>query len=288
MAKDTSKREQVSTGSRKLRYEMAYDLVLEHIASHKLKPGDRLPTAAELVKLCGVSMISVRHALSKLESEGKVRRHQGVGTFVTGGRIMSEPNRSGEMLLRLTESDQKPDLSTEVIHIGIGLPSDAVVKALSIEAGQPVWEVFRRRCMKSHPVILEQAILPLSLVPHLDIDYLQRGGSLYRFLVETHKLYDEHSEQFFEVVQPTKVEREQLGLTAHDSVVRIRGVSYTAEGIAFDCWQQIYRASDFIFYSTGSGNRRLLQPVDIGVYEVQPLTASGGGSEATAGNGKRT
>lgn len=178
MAKDTSRREQASTGtgSRKLRYEMAYDLVLEHIASHKLKPGDRLPTAAELVKLCGVSMISVRHALSKLESEGKVRRHQGVGTFVAGGRIMSEPSRSGEMLLTLTESDQKLDLSTEVIHIGIGLPSDAVVKALSIENGQPVWEVFRRRCMKSHPVILEQAILPLSLVPHLDIDYLQHGG----------------------------------------------------------------------------------------------------------------
>lgn len=256
----------------KLRYEAVYDLVLALIKDQGLKPGDRLPSATDLVKLSGVSLISVRHALDKLENAGKIIRQQGVGTFVARPRIVSEPSRSGELLQTLAGDGGEPALSTELLSITVGLPNATVAKALSITRDQAVWGIVRRRSLGSTPAILEQAILPLGLVPALDQEMLAAGGSMYRFLAERYDLKDEHTEQFFEVAKPTATERDLLGLGARQQVVRIRGVSFTAEGVAFDCWRQSYRADDFVFYTAGSGNRRLLQASDLGDWAVQPLS----------------
>lgn len=256
----------------KLRYEAVYDLVLDLINDQGLQPGDRLPSATDLVKLSGVSLISVRHALDKLENAGKILRQQGVGTFVARPRIVSEPSRSGDLLQTLAGAQGGPPLATELISITVGLPNATVAKALSITRDQAVWEVVRRRSLGNAPAILEQAILPLGLVPALDQEKLAAGSSMYRFLAEHYNLKDEHTEQFFEVAKPNATERDMLGLGARQQVVRIRGVSFTAEGVAFDCWRQTYPADDFVFYTAGSGNRRLLQAADLGDWAVQPLS----------------
>lgn len=260
---------------RKLRYQTVYDWVLDYIAAKGLRPGDRLPSSTELAELTQVSLISVRHALDKLEHAGKIQRHQGIGTFVARGRIMSEPNRSGRLLETLTRSGQDQELTTEVLGINIGLPGPEIAKALSIEPGQPVWELIRRRRLESAPAILEQAVLPLSIVPALDEAELAKGSSLYGLLAERYGLSDDYAEQSLEVDKPTAAERDALELGPRDQVVRIRGVSFTANGTAFDCYQQTYRASDFVFYTSGSSSRRLLQPGDIKEWVVLPLHRGG-------------
>jgi GntR family transcriptional regulator len=260
---------------RRLRYQIVYDWVLNHIAANRLKGGDRLPSVTDLAKLTGVSLISARHALDKLENAGKIHRHQGIGTFVARERIVSEPSRPGELLQTLAGGGEGPKLTTELLHITIGRPSGNIAKALSIEAGQPVWEITRRRSLGRSPAILEQAVLPLSLVPTMDERYLAAGESLYRLLSERYGLRDEYSEQSLEVDKPSAIERDALKLAPRDQVVRIRGVSFTAEGKAFDCYRQSYRASDFVFYTAGSRNRRLLQPADIGEWVVQSLVPQG-------------
>lgn len=260
---------------RKLRYQTVYDWVIEFIAAQKLVGGDKLPSSTELAKLTGVSLISVRHALDKLEHAGKIHRHQGIGTFVARDRIVSEPNRSGRLLETLTRSGEGPRLQTEVLSINVGLPSAEIAKALSIEKGQPVWEVVRRRSLEAAPAILEQAVLPLSLVPALDQRELAAGDSLYSLLAERYGLRDEYAEQSIEVDKPTASEREALHLGPRDQIVRIRGVSFTGAGTAFDCYQQTYRASDFVFYTSGAGSRRLLQPADIKEWVVLPLHSGG-------------
>jgi GntR family transcriptional regulator len=261
-------------GERKLRYEVVYDWILDHIATKGLQGGDKLPSATDLADLTGVSLISVRHALAQLENEGRIQRHQGIGTFVARPKIMSEPSRPGELLQTLSPESHGPELKTELLQILIGLPSANIAKALAIEPGQPVWEITRRRSLGAAPAILEQAVLPLSLVPALDEKNLAAGDSMYRYLAERYGLRDEYSEQSLEVARANAAERDALGLGPRDQVVRVRGVSFTAEGKAFDCYRQSYRASDFIFYTAGSGSRRLLQPADIGDWVVQPLSGS--------------
>ena len=47
-----------------------------------LGPHDRLPTERELAERFGISRMTVRRALDRLELEGRVYRVQGAGTFV--------------------------------------------------------------------------------------------------------------------------------------------------------------------------------------------------------------
>ena len=254
---------------RKLRYLVVHDWILDFIATNNLSGGDKLPSTTELAKLTGVSLISVRHALDKLEHSGRIHRHQGIGTFVARDRIVSEPSRAGRLLETLS-----PSLATELLGINIGSPSPEIAKALSIELGQPVWEIIRRRSFRTTPAILEQAVLPLSLVPAIDDKDLEAGDSLYALLAERYGLRDDYVEQSLEVDRPTPTEREILDLGSRDQVVRIRGVSFTADGKAFDCYQQTYKASDFVFYTSGSGSRHLLQSTDMKQWVVLPLHGS--------------
>jgi hypothetical protein len=53
------------------------------ITSGELKPGDRLPTQAQLVSDYAVSLQPVKLALKILETEGLVIGHQGNGVFVS-------------------------------------------------------------------------------------------------------------------------------------------------------------------------------------------------------------
>lgn len=52
------------------------------IRGRKLKPGDKLPTEAEIMGEWGVSRTVVREAISKLQAAGLVETRHGIGTFV--------------------------------------------------------------------------------------------------------------------------------------------------------------------------------------------------------------
>ncbi len=54
----------------------------DHIEANHLRPGDRLPSDRELAAALGVSRPLVRQAIKVLESLGRLRAHQGSGTYV--------------------------------------------------------------------------------------------------------------------------------------------------------------------------------------------------------------
>ena len=262
------------SADRKLRYQHVYDLVLGIMSERGLKPGDRLPSATELAEIAEVSSISVRRALDELERAGKITRRQGLGTFVAESRIASDPTRPGELLQTLLDKDgDLPTVTTSLISISVGLPSTTIATALGVESGQPVWEIWRKRSIASLDTILERAVLPLSRVPAIDRGLLAEGGSLYRFIEERYDLKDDYTEQAFEVDTPSSWEAEQLGVTATDPIVRVRGVSFDTDGKAFDCFEQCYRATKFTFYTAGQTRHRILGPSELSNWSVAPLSA---------------
>lgn len=275
MAADTRRRTRNATSQvpapRQLRYQHVYDMVLELIEERGLREGDKLPSTVELAELAGVSVISVRRALDELSHGGKIVRHQGVGTFVAPQRLVSEPAHPGALLDTLTRDGQGAELSTELLSVVVGLPSSNHAEALGIDAGQPVWEITRLRSIGAEPKVLERAVLPLSRINAIDEEYLRSGGSLYGYLRDRYGLSDDFVEQSLQVDHPNAWEREKLGLSSQSSVVRVRGVSSDANGVAFDCYQQSYPADEFVFYVAGSGSPRLLQSAGDGRWSVKPL-----------------
>lgn len=67
---------------RPIKTQRFYEELKERINSGKLCPGSRLPRETELAEAHGISRVTVRSALAKLESEQLIKRICGHGTFV--------------------------------------------------------------------------------------------------------------------------------------------------------------------------------------------------------------
>lgn len=68
------------------RYAALASQLRADILARRLKPGDPLPTEAQLSAAFGVSRFTVREALRALAGEGLIRRRRGSGTRVADGR----------------------------------------------------------------------------------------------------------------------------------------------------------------------------------------------------------
>lgn len=67
---------------RTTKYRRVFDHLLEQIQSGELKPGDRLPSEAELCRIFDASRITVAKAVLDLQRMGLVTRRPGAGTHV--------------------------------------------------------------------------------------------------------------------------------------------------------------------------------------------------------------
>jgi DNA-binding GntR family transcriptional regulator len=261
---------------KRLRYEEMIEFVERLVAEGNLAPGDMLPTQAELAAAAGVSLITVRRALEELERAGRVRRHQGVGTFLARPRIISEPGRSGGLLDTLRRAHDasaagpggagrqgprpgEPRVGNRLLSLGQGLPSVSLRAALQLADEAPVWEIRRQRMVNGEPKVYETAVIPVALAPGLDRYRAGLNGSLYELLAERYGLEDQAEEQYLEVAAADDDERRLLRLPSKSQVVRLRGLSTDQNGTPFDCFTQVYPALEFGFYISGGTSRGLFR-----------------------------
>lgn len=80
---------------RRKRTEIIAEAVKAYIASHGLKPGDRLPQEPELIEALSASKGTIREALRGLEAQGLIQTRTGPG----GGAFISEVSDSRAMEL---------------------------------------------------------------------------------------------------------------------------------------------------------------------------------------------
>ncbi|MEI7742314.1 MAG: GntR family transcriptional regulator [Chloroflexota bacterium] len=265
-------------GRPQLRYERTIALVEDLITERGLAPGDLLPPGHEIARLADVSLISVRRALDELERSGRVVRHQGVGTFVGEPRIVAEPSRLGDLLATLGPRQAGETMETTLLSLERGTPDPAVARALDIGERDLVWHLVRLRRIGGRPRILERTALPVRLVAEVDADLLRGGGSLYALLDERYGLRASHEEQYLHVGAPTRDERRLLELHGQQPVVRLRGLSVTEQGTPFDCFEQVYPASDFVFYISGRSAGELHAAAEPMAWGVSPVPGGAPGS----------
>jgi GntR family transcriptional regulator len=250
------------------------------VAQSRLEPGDLLPTQAELASMAGVSLITVRRALEELERAGRVRRHQGVGTYLARPRIISEPGRSGGLLDTLrraydagdsadADSEQgQPRVGNRLLSLNQGVPSVSLRTALRLADDAPVWEIRRQRLVNGEPKIYESAVIPVALASGLDQFTAELNGSLYELLAQRYGLADQAEEQYLEVAAADDDERRLLRLPSKAQVVRLRGLSTDQRGVPFDCFTQVCPALEFGFYISGGTSRGLFRTTSWSGWDV--------------------
>jgi GntR family transcriptional regulator len=137
-------------------YLQVRDALLERIKDGRWKPGTNLPSEIDLYRQLGVSLGTLRKALSVLESEQLITREPGRGTFV-------KDHQAGAALGRfnpIRAADGTPlrgQVRSRKVKLAVPTPAERAV--LRLKAGEQVVRIQRIRVHGERPFAYEQVSL---------------------------------------------------------------------------------------------------------------------------------
>lgn len=236
---DESNERDMSQGSR-ARYEQIADHLRGLVASGR--PGDRLPSEAELCTRFGVSRMTARQALQVVANEGLIDRRRGAGTFIRTRpvpRDLGSPlSFSGSMRTRGMTSSSRTLTWGEVDLT----PEEAAALGLDEEDDGFVLE--RLRLADGIPMAIERAVMPSQLALALG-DGFQDGSLHEAFRAIGRYPTEAHAE--IQARRATKRERELLGLPQTGIILSEQRTIYDQDGMALERTETLYAASRYRF-----------------------------------------
>lgn len=136
------------------------------ISEARYRPGDRLPTEAQLAARFGVNRHTIRHALSGLVEEGLVRTRRGAGVFVAarptdyplGTRVRFSEN--------LTAAGQRPDRTVHQIESRAATRGEA--EALEVTTGDTLVCARGVSLGDGQPLALFESVFPAARLPGIE------------------------------------------------------------------------------------------------------------------------
>jgi len=208
-------------------YKKIQNTIRKHIASACLKPGDAVASERELAKTHKVSLMTARHALAGLESEGIVERLRGVGTFVAVPKIHFNKLMSyTEQMLSRGLDPRSRVLAAKVIE---GEPE--VAARLGLPAASRMLKIQRLRLASKEPFALEICYLHASDFPNLVSAPLGKS-SLFAVVERDYAIKLAYADEEVDATTADASIAEVLGVSLGASVLRIRQTIYSTQGKA--------------------------------------------------------
>ena len=196
------------------------------IVGGELRTGDRLPPERELARRYGCSLITVRRALDELSREGRLRRHQGRGTFVLPPRLERDIAEAQSFTEEMQRRGLDPE--TRLVAARPEAASETVAAALALEPGAPTLYLERLRLAGGEPLLLEMVHLPAERFPGLLASDLEHN-SLYDVLTERYGTPVVRAREALEPVLLPAREARLLGLEPRSLALLVEGVAFTGD-----------------------------------------------------------
>lgn len=200
------------------------------ILSGVLKPGERLPSEAELCEAHGASRTPVRQALRELENSGLIYRAQGRGSFIRERKIegaLRELSGLSEELRQDGHTVEPHILSVDEV------PADAdAASALSLPVGTPIGFVRRLHIVDGQPLALFYHRLP-PMIPTATIRAAGDFMSMYELLDRSGFPPMEGDEEISAALL-TDEEARLLDVPRPAAALMMRRVARTATGIPIE------------------------------------------------------
>ncbi len=139
--------------------DIAYRHLVTSLQRGEYPPGSRLPGERELSARLGVSRVTVRRALSRLEEEGKLERSAQRGWFANGTVLGEVPSTLQSFTEMATAKGLKP--SSKVLSQQVRPATLDEADQLRIAPGAPVLELRRLRGMDGQPICVDLVVVKL-------------------------------------------------------------------------------------------------------------------------------
>ena len=195
------------------------------------QPGDRLPPERELARQYGVSLITVRRALSELAQQGRIERTRGRGTYVLRPRLERDIASRASFADEMQERGLDPE--TRLVSARPESATVSVAAALGLETGSPTLYLERLRLAGGEPYLLEQVHLPAERFPGLLASDLEHA-SLYELMATR---YGTPVVRAREALEPVLLRTREAGLLAQRrgaAALLIEGIAFSADDTAVE------------------------------------------------------
>ena len=136
-------------------YRQIEQALRERVAA--MRPGERLPSDADLCAEFGVSRMTARNAVQRLAADGLIRREPGRGTFVARPPAHRRAHRLMTFSQEMRRAGRIP--SSRILTRVVRPSSPAEAASLGIPAHQPIVHLRRLRQADGEPIALESAVL---------------------------------------------------------------------------------------------------------------------------------
>lgn len=228
------------------------DLLAARLAAGEWPPGTALPAESKLAVEYGVSLQTMRRAISHLEREGLVDRQHGRGTF-------SRPSRGTDSLLRffrVTDARAGNEAilpeSRILSSARAPLPAAAALR-LGRTAGEDALRLTRLRSWSGTAILYETIHLPLpEAAPLLDLQPEEYGALLYPLMQERCGLLVTRAEDEITVTQAEGHTAAMLQIRPGEPVIVAKRTAYDAGGRPVETRLALGRADRFRYHATAT------------------------------------
>lgn len=203
-------------------YEQVKQFVQQRIRSGRWRPGDAVPSEAELVKQFGLSRMTVNRALREMSADGLIVRVQGSGTRVAQLHRISARLEVRDIHEQITERGHLHD--SQVLYKAVEKAPALLAQSLCVRTNSKVFHTLIVHRENGVPVQFEDRFVnPLAAPGYFENDFAQTSPTSY--LLQHAPLTE--ATYSIEAALPTKQEAKALQIKTSDPclVMRRRTVS---------------------------------------------------------------
>lgn len=207
-------------------------------------PADNaIPSERELMRITGLSRMTVRQAIDALTREGLLLRIHGRGTFIVPERVEQDIRGVYSFSERIRAQGRVP--STELIT-GVEIAASAdEADQLRIATGAPIFRLVRLRSIDGEPAVVDIVRLPAERCPGLLRHDLTI--SLYALLTSEYSLPPVRSVDTLEAAGAPKKIAEALGVKVGAPLTLMRRIATTHDDLPIELTEE-YARSDRMRY----------------------------------------
>ncbi|MFJ3880315.1 GntR family transcriptional regulator [Streptomyces sp. NPDC090077] len=239
------------------RYLQIAEDIVQQVRAGVLKPGDQVPSEAEMVERYGVSGGTVRKAMLEIRASGLVDTRHGKGSYVKDRPPVRHRSsdrfrrslRQGGKAAYLAESEQSGATArVSVVYVGPVEAPEEIARRLGVDVGTQVLARRRLYFRNGTPVETATSYLPWDVVRDIPELFAENpgGGGIYARL-------EEHGHTFAEFVETlqarpaAKAEASELALSPGATVVHLLRNAVTDMGRVIEVCDTLMAADQFVF-----------------------------------------
>lgn len=213
-----------------VKYKEVANEIRKRIKNGSYPLEERMPDQTSLAKEFYTSRVTIKKALDLLTVAGLVYTIQGSGTYIKQNALqLAESSiRIGQNVGLTAQVDEKMDLENQTIKFDVRFPTEEECEQLLLKREDPVYEIERLRILNQQPYSLEHSILPVSLVPGVTKNVLQK--SMYDYIRNELGIVFGENRQTIRAAQPDELDKEFLRCADNEPVLEVTKVMFTSSG----------------------------------------------------------